>query len=85
MIKNFNTKYEKAMQAVLEKAVEVMHSIQAVSQSTETMLLVVLVVALVGAFFAPQITAWFGDVMADLATHTDNIFNYTASSAQLSA
>ncbi len=74
----FKSRAAQVKDKAIDKAVEIMHSIDAISQSAETMLLIVLVVALVGAFFAPQITAWFTDVMGDLATHTDNIFNFSA-------
>lgn len=69
-------KFKNTAMAVKNKATEVINSRKAMSQTTETVLLIVLVVAVIGAFFAPQITNWFSGVMTDLATHTDNIFNF---------
>ena len=67
---------KKTMLNIKAKAQGVFKSIKGMSQTTETVLLIVLVVAVIGAFFAPQITAWFSDVMTDLGTHTDDIFNF---------
>ena len=69
-------KIKNAGMTMKTKATEVIASRKAMSQTTETVLLIVLVVAVIGAFFAPQITDWFSGVMTDLATHTDDIFNF---------
>lgn len=69
-------KIKNTAMAMKAKVTEVITSRKAMSQTTETVLLIVLVVAVIGAFFAPQITSWFSEVMTDLGTHTDNIFSF---------
>lgn len=60
------------------KAQSIVESTKAMSQTTEVILLIVLVVAVIGAFFAPEITEWFSGVMGDLATHTDDLFAFSS-------
>ncbi|MFI3207037.1 MAG: hypothetical protein R3Y33_07295 [Clostridia bacterium] len=69
-------KIKSTAKKITNKARGVMDSVKAMSQTTEIVLLIVLVVAVIGAFFAPQITSWFEGVMGDLATHTDDLFAY---------
>ncbi len=61
---------------VADKAKEVMLDEKGLTQSTETILLVVFVVVLIGAFFAPAVTEWFADVMTNLADKTDSLFSF---------
>ncbi|MFI3327463.1 MAG: hypothetical protein R3Y35_15020 [Clostridia bacterium] len=61
---------------VAEKAKEVVEDVKGLTQSTETILLVVFVVVLIGAFFAPAITEWFADVITNLGTKTDDLFKF---------
>lgn len=67
---------KQAGRTMKNKATEILTSVKGMSQTTETVLLIVLVVAVIGAFFAPAITEWFSGVMSGLATHTDGIFNF---------
>lgn len=69
-------KIKQAGKTVKNKATSIITSAKGMSQTTETVLLIVLVVAVIGAFFAPAITEWFSDVMSNLATHTDDIFSF---------
>ncbi|WP_249030153.1 hypothetical protein [Tannockella kyphosi] len=69
-------KIKQAGRTVKNKAASIITSVKGMSQTTETVLLIVLVVAVIGAFFAPAITSWFSGVMSDLATHTEGIFNF---------
>ncbi|MFI3327465.1 MAG: hypothetical protein R3Y35_15030 [Clostridia bacterium] len=61
---------------VTEKAKEVVEDVKGLTQSTETILLVVFVVVLIGAFFAPAITEWFADVITNLSDKTDSLFDF---------
>ncbi|MFI3228028.1 MAG: hypothetical protein R3Y09_11595 [Clostridia bacterium] len=63
---------------VADKAKGIVEDEKGLTQSTETILLVVFVVVLIGAFFAPAVTEWFADVMSNLATKTDNLFSFGA-------
>lgn len=69
-------KIKQVGRTVKHKAASIVTSAKGMSQTTETVLLIVLVVAVIGAFFAPAITEWFSDVMSNLATHTDDIFSF---------
>ncbi|MFI3327445.1 MAG: hypothetical protein R3Y35_14930 [Clostridia bacterium] len=80
MKKLFNN-IKNTVSKVTDKAKSVMLDEKGLTQSTETILLVVFVVVLIGAFFAPAVTEWFADVMSNLATKTDDIFAFGTSVA----
>ncbi|MFI3228027.1 MAG: hypothetical protein R3Y09_11590 [Clostridia bacterium] len=75
MKKLFNN-IKNTVSKVTDKAKSVIQDEKGLTQSTETILLVVFVVVLIGAFFAPAVTEWFADVMSNLATKTDNLFSF---------
>ncbi|MFI3228074.1 MAG: hypothetical protein R3Y09_11830 [Clostridia bacterium] len=77
MKKLFNN-IKNTVSKVTDKAKSVIQDEKGLTQSTETILLVVFVVVLIGAFFAPAVTEWFADVMSNLATKTDNLFSFGA-------
>ncbi len=58
------------------KAVSIFTDKKGLTQSTETILLVVFVVVLIGAFFAPAVTEWFAGVMTNLETKTTELFSF---------
>lgn len=58
------------------KAISIFADRKGLTQSTETILLVVFVVVLIGAFFAPAVTDWFASVMTNLETKTTELFSF---------
>lgn len=58
------------------KAASIFADRKGLTQSTETILLVVFVVVLIGAFFAPAVTDWFAGVMTNLETKTSALFSF---------
>ncbi|MFI3228073.1 MAG: hypothetical protein R3Y09_11825 [Clostridia bacterium] len=75
MKKLFNN-IKNTVSKVTDKAKSVIQDEKGLTQSTETILLVVFVVVLIGAFFAPAVTEWFADVMTNLADKTDSLFSF---------
>ena len=76
LFKNIKSTAVNTFGKVTDKTKEIVEDVKGLTQSTETILLVVFVVVLIGAFFAPAITEWFSDVMSQLGTKTDGLFNF---------
>lgn len=77
MFNKIKEKYNTAKTKAQAKVQAIVEDTTALSHTTEIVLAIVLVVAFIGVIFAPAISSWFTDTMAEFSTQTDNIFAFT--------